>query len=320
MFPRIAALLLSLFVSGSLFAQAWPTGPVKLVVPFPPGGSVDTYARLMGKQLAERLGKPVVIENRAGAGGSVGSELVARSKPDGYTIVWGTVSSHAINNSLYTKIRYDNIKDFAPITQLMEQPLLVVVPVNSPIRNLPDLQRVLQTRSMHLRTGTPGVGTTGHLTMELLKKQTGGDLTHVGYKGSNPMLTDLIGGHIDMGMDNFPSAVVQVRGGKLRAIAVTSEKRSPLLPDVPALNEVVPGAQAVAWQGMFAPAGTPDEIVARLEREIIAILGQPDYVAALAESGSTPTPKPRAEFANFVKAETARWSEIVKASGAKADE
>lgn len=320
MLKRFAALLLFLLASTSLLAQAWPTGPVKLVVPFPPGGSVDTYARLMGKHLAERIGKPVVVENRAGAGGSVGSEMVARSKPDGYTIVWGTVSSHAINNSLYTKIRYDNIKDFAPITQLMEQPLLVVVPTASPIQNLADFQRALQTKSMAFRVGTPGVGTTGHLTMELLKKQTGGNLTHVGYKGSNPMLTDLVGGHIDMGFDNFPSAVALVRGGKLRAIAVTSEKRSALLPDVPALNEAVPGAQAVAWQGMFAPAGTPDDVLARLEREIIAILRQPDYVAALADSGSTPTPKPRAEFANFVKSETARWAEIVKVSGAKADE
>lgn len=320
MLMRIVALLISLVACAPLLAQPWPSGPVKLVVPFPPGGSVDTYARLMGRQLAERIGKPVVVENRAGAGGSLGSETVARSKPDGYTLVWGTVSSHAINNSLYTKIRYDNIKDFAPITQLMEQPLLVVVPVASPIQNLADFQRALQTRSIAFRVGTPGVGTTGHLAMELLKRRTGGDLTHIGYKGSNPMLTDLIGGHIDMGFDNFPSAVAQVRSGKLRAIAVTSEKRSPLLPDLPALNEAIPGVQAVAWQGLFAPAGTPEEVLARLEREVIAILRQPDYIAALVDSGSTPTPKPRAEFANFVKVETARWAEIVKASGAKAEE
>ena len=317
---RIVALALAVLWSPLVWSQAWPAKPLKLVVPYPPGGSVDTYARLVGRNLAERLGTPVVIENRAGAAGSIGSEFVAKSPPDGYTLVWGTVSSHAINMTLYTKIRYDNVKDFAPITQLMEQPLMIVVPVNSKIGSMAELNGLLQTRSARVTVGTAGIGTTGHMTTELIKKRTGGDITHVGYKGSNPMLTDLVGGHIDVGIDNLPSALALTKGGKLKALAVTSQKRSPLAPDVPTLNEVIPGLQAVAWQGLFAPAGTPDAILDRLEHEVTSILKQPDVVFFLAEGGTTAVGSTRADFAAFVKSETTRWAEIVKLSGARADD
>lgn len=320
MLLRILALAFAVLWAPFAWSQAWPAKPLKLVVPYAPGGSVDTYARLVGRNLAERLGKPVVIENRAGAAGSVGSEFVAKSPADGYTLVWGTVSSHAINMTLYTKIRYDNVKDFAPITQLMEQPLMVVVPASSKIANMADLVAMLQSRSTRLTVGSAGVGTTGHMTTELIKKRTGGDLTHVGYKGSNPMLTDLVGGHIDVGIDNLPSAVALTKGGKLRALAVTSQKRSPLAPEVPTLDEIVPGLQAVAWQGLFAPAGTPDAVLDRLEREVTFILKQPDVVSYLAEGGTTAVASSRSDFATFVKSETARWAEIVRLSGARSDE
>ncbi len=320
MLLRILALAFAVLWAPFAWSQAWPAKPLKLVVPYAPGGSVDTYARLVGRNLAERLGKPVVIENRAGAAGSVGSEFVAKSPADGYTLVWGTVSSHAINMTLYTKIRYDNVKDFAPITQLMEQPLMVVVPASSKIANMADLVAMLQSRSTRLTVGSAGVGTTGHMTTELIKKRTGGDLTHVGYKGSNPMLTDLVGGHIDVGIDNLPSALALTKGGKLRALAVTSQKRSPLAPEVPTLDEIVPGLQAVAWQGLFAPAGTPDAVLDRLEREVTFILKQPDVVSYLAEGGTTAVASSRSDFATFVKSETARWAEIVKLSGARSDE
>jgi tripartite-type tricarboxylate transporter receptor subunit TctC len=320
MLLRILALAFAVLWAPFAWSQAWPAKPLKLVVPYAPGGSVDTYARLVGRNLAERLGKPVVIENRAGAAGSVGSEFVAKSPADGYTLVWGTVSSHAINMTLYTKIRYDNVKDFAPITQLMEQPLMVVVPASSKIANMADLVAMLQSRSTRLTVGSAGVGTTGHMTTELIKKRTGGDLTHVGYKGSKPMLTDLVGGHIDVGIDNLPSALALTKGGKLRALAVTSQKRSPLAPEVPTLDEIVPGLQAVAWQGLFAPAGTPDAVLDRLEREVTFILKQPDVVSYLAEGGTTAVASSRSDFATFVKSETARWAEIVRLSGARSDE
>ncbi|MBE0549355.1 MAG: tripartite tricarboxylate transporter substrate binding protein [Rubrivivax sp.] len=317
---RVIALVLALLSAQLAWGQTWPAKPVRLVVPYPPGGSVDTYARLIGQRLAERLGQPVVVDNRAGAAGSIGSEFVAKSAPDGYTLVWGTVSSHAINMTLYTKLRYDNLKDFAPITQLMEQPLMVVVPLNSKINSMAELGQVLQSRSIRLNVGTAGVGTTGHMTTELIKKRTGGDITHVGYRGSNPMLTELMGGHIDVGIDNLPSALALVKAGKLKALAVTSLKRSPLAPDIPTLDEVIPGLQAIAWQGLFAPAGTPDAVLERLEREVTSILRQPDVVAVLAQGGTTPVGSARADFAAFVKAETIRWAEIVRLAGARADD
>ena len=317
---RTVAVALGALVSPALWAQTWPTKPIKIVVPFAAGGSVDTYARQLGVRLAERLGKPVIVENRAGAGGMIGSDYVAKSPPDGYTLVWGTVSSHAINMTLYSKPPYDSVKDFAPVTQLMEQPLMLVVPLNSKIGSLADLHRVLQTRSAKLSVGSAGVGTTGHMTTELIKRRTGGDLVHAGYKGSNPMLTDLIGGHIDMGIDNLPSAIAQVRGGKLKALAITGDKRSPLTPEIPTLSEQLPGLKAVAWQGLFAPSGTPEPVLEQLAREVNAILTQPEFVALLAEGGSSPGALSRGEFGAFVKAETARWAELVKISGARAQE
>lgn len=320
MFVKILALTLTLLLAPFAAAQPYPNKPIKLVVPFPPGGSVDPAARMLATRLAARLGQPVVVENRAGAGGSIGSDFVAKSPPDGYTLIWGTVSSHAINMTLYTKVRYDNIRDFAPITQLFEQPLMVVVPLNSKITSMAELKRVLETRSMKLSVSSPSVGSSGHMINELIKKRTGGDMTHVGYKGSSPMLTDLVGGHIDLGVDNLPSAIALVRAGKLRALAVTSAKRSPLAPDVPTLSEYLPGLEAVAWQGLFAPAGTPEPVLERLEREVTAILKLPEVAQMMSEAGTYPVGNPRAEFANFVKAETARWAEIVKASGARADE
>lgn len=254
----LGALLALLALSGIAWAQSdYPQRPIKLVVPFPPGGSVDPAARLLAPRLSERLGKPVIVENRAGAGGAVGSDFVAKSPPDGYTLVWGTVSSHAINSSLYPKLPYDNLRDFAPVVRLLQQPLMVVVTPDSKLVTAGDLLTALRNRERPLNFGSAGAGTTGHMTGELLKRLTNGDLTHVAYKGSSPMLNDLIGGQIDLGIDNLPSALALARAGKLRALAVTSSERSPLAPEVPALSELIPGMEVVAWQGLFAPAGTP---------------------------------------------------------------
>lgn len=306
--------------SSLIAAQTWPVKPVKLIIPFAPGGPQEIPLRPVSVKLTEVLGQPVIIDFKPGAAAIIGTDFVAKSAPDGYTLIWGTVSSHAINMTLYTKVRYDNIKDFAPITQLFEQPLMVVVPMSSRIANMGDLTKILHTRSMKLSVASPSVGSSGHMINELIKKRTGGDMTHIGYKGSNPMLTDLVGGHIDLGVDNLPSSLALVKSGKLRALAVTSSKRSTLAPDVPTLNEFLPGLEAVAWQGLFAPAGTPDAILERLEREVTAILKQPDVIQSMSESGTFPVGNSRIEFASFVKSETAKWAEIVKASGARSDE
>ena len=243
----VAAMALVLPFAGGANAQSdFPNRPLRLIVPFPPGGSVDVSGRMVAKELGERLGQPVVVENRAGAAGSVGSDVVARSAPDGYTLVWGTVSSHAINMAMYSKIQYDNLRDFAPITQLMEQPLLVVVPTNSPINTYSDLLNAARATPGKLNYGSPGVGTTGHLTGELLKRSMGLDAQHVSYKGSHPMLTDLIGGQIDFGIDNLPSALAQVKGGRLKALAITSKERSALAPEIPTLTETPGGLVVVA--------------------------------------------------------------------------
>lgn len=321
MFKQFLVAVLVVLSSAPTIAQTdYPSKPVRIVVPYPPGGSVDSAARLISQRLTERIGQPVVVENRPGAAGLVGSDFVAKSPPDGYTLVWGTVSSHAINMSLYSKVPYDNLRDFAPITQLLEQPLMIVVPVSSKIGTLQELIRSLRTRSAQYNFGTAGAGTTGHLTGELLKKLTGGDLTHVAYKGSSPMLTDLVGGQIEMGIDNLPSALALVRGGKLKGLAITSLARSRLAPDIPTLSEAIPGLQVVAWQGLFAPAGTPAPILDRLFREIRNILQDPVLNTRLVESGTNPAASSsREEFAAFVRQETLRWAEIVKASGAKVD-
>lgn len=313
-----ASLVAALLCWPALAQSAWPERTVSIVVPYPPGGSVDSSARLVAQTIQPALGQPVIVENRAGAAGAVGSAYVAKAAPDGYTVVWGTVSSHAINMSLYSSLEYDAVADFEPITLLMEQPLMLVVPVASGITSLSEFVEALRDGAS-INIGSAGIGTTGHLTAEFIKKELGADLTHVGYSGSSPMLTDLTGGHIEAGIDNIPSALALVNGGKLRALAVTSASRSPLAPDVPALNEVLPDLSVVAWQGLFAPADTPEEVLDRLNAEVVKALQNPDVAGRLTETGNTLVGNSRAEFSDFVRLENLRWAEIVEASGAKVD-
>jgi tripartite-type tricarboxylate transporter receptor subunit TctC len=314
----LASLALACLCWPALAQSSWPEKVVRIVVPYPPGGSVDSSARLVSQVMQPALGQPVIVENRAGAAGAVGSASVAKADPDGYTLVWGTVSSHAINMSLYADLDYDAVADFAPVTLLMEQPLMLVVPVSSDITSLSGFVDALRGGAS-LNIGSPGIGTTGHLTAEFIKKELGVDITHVGYSGSSPMLTDLAGGHIDAGIDNIPSALALVNGGKLRALAVTRAARSPLAPDVPTLSEALPGLSVVAWQGLFAPAGVPEPVLDRLNAEIVKALHDPQVVARLTETGNTLVGNSRAEFTDFVAAENLRWAEIVKASGAKVE-
>lgn len=313
--------LCAALVAGSAWAQGgFPSKPIRLVVPFAAGGSVDAFSRMVGQRLGERVGQPVVVENRAGAGGAIGTEFVAKAPADGYTLIWGTVSTHAINMAMVPNLRYDGVRDFAPITLLMEQPLLLVVPATSKVMSLQDLIKAQKANPGKSTFGSPGPGTTGHLTGELLKKTFGMDMEHVSYKGSHPMLTDLIGGRLDLGVDNLPTSMAQVKAGRARALAITSLKRSELLPEVPTLSETIAGFQVVAWQGLYAPAGTPEAVLERLSSETRAVLADAGLRAKFVEMGTTAVGSSREELAAFNKAEAARWAELIKSSGIKANQ
>jgi tripartite-type tricarboxylate transporter receptor subunit TctC len=317
-----AALVLG--TAASALAQApaaYPNKPVRIVVALATGGVTDIVARMLGPKLGERLGQPVVVENRPGAAGAVGSEYVAHAPADGYTLIMGTVSSHAINASLYPKLGYNNIRDFAPLSLVSSQPLMLVVHPSVPAGTVPEFIQLLKAKPGKYSFGSSGgAGTSGHLAAELFKMKTGTDMVHIPYKGSGPMITDLIGGQIDLAFDNMPTALAQAKIGKLKALAITSRERSKLVPEVPTVAEFVPGFQIASWQGLFAPAGTPAAILERLSMEVQQIMHTPAMVNQLIAIGVTAEGNTRAEFAAFVKEETERWAEVVRASGARADE
>ena len=318
-------LLASLAIGGSLPAaraqgpDAYPTRLIRIVVPLAAGGVTDIVARTVAERLQRALGQPVVIENRAGGGGSLGAESVAHSPADGYTLLMGTVSSNAINASLYRNLRYDNIRDFAPISLVASGPNMLVVHPSIPATTTAELIKFLQANPGKYAYGSAGVGTSVHLLAELFKRMTGTDITHVPYRGSGPMMTDLIAGVVQMSFDNMPTALAQVRAGNLRALGVTSSERWPTLPDVPTVGETLPGFKGTSWQGLFAPAGVPDPILEKLSAEVRKILHDPDVVKQFLELGTRAGGNTRAEFAAFVASETLHWAEMVKASGAHVD-
>ena len=316
---RILAPVLIAFAAGA-FAQAYPTRPIKLVVPFPPAGSTDLSARAMAGKLGERLGHPIVIENKPGAGGNIGADQVAKAAPDGYTLLVGTVGTHAINSSLYSKMPYDHLKDFAPVILLSTTPNVLVVYPGWPVQSVADVIRAAKAKPGEVTFASSGSGTSIHLSGELFKAMAGLEMTHVPYKGSGPMQIDLISGQVNMSFDNLSAAMAQIKAGKLRALAVTGGTRSPMLPEVPTVAEAgLPGYEATSWNAVFAPAGTPKEIVEKLAREIDAILKSPETRKFFAEQGGEVGGGTPAELAAFVRAESAKWSKVVKASGAKVD-
>jgi tripartite-type tricarboxylate transporter receptor subunit TctC len=305
---------------GIAHAQAWPSKPIKWVVPFAPGGTTDILARTVGEKLAVALGVPVVVENKPGAGGGVGAEIVAKSPPDGYTIMGGTISTHAINASLYAKLPYDPVKDFEPITLIARLPNMLVVNPAVPANNVKELIALLKANPDKYTFASSGNGTSQHLSGELFKTMAGVEMQHVPYKGSPPALQDVVGGQVTMTFDNITTAWPLAKAGKLRALAVTTTKRSAIAPDVPTLAESgLPGFEVGSWQGVFAPAGTPKEIVRRLNAEIVKILGMPDVREKLTALGAEPVGNSPDEFSAMVKAEVVKWSEVVKKSGAKVD-
>jgi len=305
--------------AGSAQAQTtWPTKPIVYVVPFAVGGNTDTLARLLSQKLAAALGQPIVIENKPGAGGNIGSDFVAKSKPDGYTILGGTISSHAINASVYPNMPYDPVKSFEPVILLGSNPLVLAVNPSTPYKSLKEMLDAARAKPGELAFVSPGPGTSPHLAGELLKTLTHVDLTHVPYKGSGPALSDVIGGQVPIIIDTTIVLGAQIKAGKLRPLAVAYPGRLATLPDVPTAAEAgVPGWEVVSWQAVFAPAGTPKPIVQRLNTEIARIMKMPDVQARLADLGVEVGGGPPEQLAEFQKAEIAKWAKVVKAAGVK---
>ena len=305
------------------FAQgSWPTGKaITYMVPFPPGGNTDTLARLIAQPLSTALGTPVVIDNKGGAGGSVGSAIAARAPADGYTLLGGTISSHSINGSLYsTPIGYDMVKSFAPVAMLGLSPLLLVVPANSPMRTLDDVLKASRARNGGLSSGSPGIGTSPHMALELLASQSGVKFTHAPYKGSAPAVQDVIGGQLDMMFDTSLVVGPHIQSGKLRPIAITGNQRVPGFPNVPTIAESgQKGFDMVSWQAMFVPANTPQPVVDRLHAEVMKVLALPDVRARLKGFGMEPSSMTPAQVLAYQKVEVDKWAKVIKAANIKAE-
>ena len=316
----IAAVLSIGNVAPASAQGAYPTKPVRLVVPFPPGGTTDILARAVAQKLSETWGQQVIVDNRPGAGGNIGSELVAKSAPDGYTLLMGTVGTHAINPSLYAKMPYDHVKDFTPVILVAGVPNVLVVNPSLPVNSVSELIAYGKANPNKLNFASSGNGTSIHLSGELFRTMTGVQMTHVPYKGSSPALTDLIAGQVQLMFDNLPSSLQFIRAGKLRALAVTSLERSSALPDVPTLAESgLPGFEASSWFGVLAPAGTPNDIIAKLNTAIAGWLATADAKEKLAAQGAIAAGGAPDAFVRHIAAETSKWAKVVKASGAHVD-
>ncbi|HKE38922.1 MAG TPA: tripartite tricarboxylate transporter substrate binding protein [Casimicrobiaceae bacterium] len=317
---RWATSLLLVCLASASGAQGYPNHAIRLVVPFPAGGTTDILARAVAQKLTEAVGQSVVVDNRPGAGGNIGADVVAKSAPDGYTLLMGTVGTHAINPSLYAKMPYDHVKDFVPVVLVAGVPNVLVVNPSLPVNSVADLIKLAKSKPGSINFASSGNGTSIHLSGELFKTMAGVDMTHVPYKGSAPALTDLIGGQVQVMFDNLPSSLPYIKAGKLRAIAVTSLKRAPALPDVPTISESgLPGFEASSWFGVLAPAGTPPAVVTRLNSEVNKWLQTPEAKEQLLAQGAQAAGDTPEQFAAFIRSETEKWAKVVKASGAKID-
>ena len=301
-------------------ADAYPAKPVRFVVAFPPGGGTDIIARSIAQKLAERIAQQVVVDNRPGAGGNIGTDMVAKSAPDGYTLLMGSAGPLAINASLFGKMPFDPIKDLAPVTLAASTPNVLVVHPALRAATLKELIALAKARPGEINFASSGHGTPAHLAGELFNLMAGVKMVHVPYKGAAPALADLLGGQVQIMFSTMPPALPHVRDGKLRALAVTSAKRSPAAPELPTVDETaLPGFEANTWHGVVVPAGTPGAIVARLNREIAAILNLPDVVERFSSQGAEALGSTPEEFAAYIKSETLKWAKVVRDSGAKAE-
>jgi len=308
-----------LFATTLAQAQPWPAKPVRFVVPFAPGGTTDILARIVGQQLAEGLGQPFVIENRAGAGGNIGAAEVAKAAPDGYTILMGTPGTQAINQYIYDKMPYDTEKDFAAVSFVARVPNVLVVHPGLGLKSLKQLIDYARANPNKLNSASPGAGSTGHLSLELFKKLTGVQIQHVPYKGSGPALNDLIAGQVQMTIDNLPSALPHIQSGKLVALGVTTEQKVAVLPEVPTIASVAPGYEASSWFVVMAPAGTPAPIVQELSGEIDKLLRKPAVLERMKTLGADPVGGTPEQLADHLAAEVKKWRDVARASGAKVD-
>ena len=314
-FRRLPALLLAALCLPAL-AQ-YPAKPVKLIVPYAAGGTTDVLARIVADKLTQSLGQPVVIEYKPGAGGTIGADAAAKSPPDGYTIVMGAPGSHSTAPSLYAKLPFDPVKDFAPIVHVANVPNSIIVHPTVPVKSVVELIAYAKANPGKLTYGSAGTGATTHLTGELFALLADVKLTHVPYKGSAQAMIDLLGGQIQMMFENLPGAASQIRSGKLRGLAVTSLRRSPAFPDLPAVSETLPGFEVVAWFALFAPAGTPPAIVARLNAETDRALKLADVREKIAQAGSDPIGGTPDELARFLAGDIAKWARVTREAGIK---
>ena len=303
-----------------VLAQAFPSKSARLVVPFPPGGPLDAVGRLIAQQLSERWGQSVVVENKSGAGGNIGADFVAKASPDGYTVVMGALSTHAVNPSLYAKMPYDAQKDFAPITRVAITPNVLVVNPSLPVNSVKELIAYAKAHPGKLSFGSGSTGSAGHLAGELLKVDAGIDMVHVPYKGAAPAMQALLAGDTQLMFDNLANAMAQVKAGKLKALAVTTAERSKLAPELPTMAEAgLAGFDISTWFGLFAPAATPADVIAKWNADVTRILESPDVRERLLAQGAEPAPDSAQDFTRFVSNELAKYARIVKASGAKVD-
>ena len=293
-------------------AQAYPTKPITIVVPFAAGGTTDILARLVGQHLSTELGQPVVVENKAGAGGNIGAAFAAKAAADGHTLFMGTVGTHAINAALYKKLPYDPIKDFAPLTRVAMVPNLLVAHPSQPFKTVQEMIAYAKANPGKINFGSPGNGASPHLSGELFKSMAKVELTHIPYKGSAPAVSDLLGNQIAIMFDNMPSVIPHVRSGKLRAIAISTAKRSPELPDVPTIAEAgVPGYEAVSWFGLFAPAATPKPVLDKLSTALSKVLANPEVQKKISAQGGETVNETPAQFAAFIRSETTKWGKVL---------
>ena len=302
------------------FAQSYPTKPVRIIAPFAPGSTIDIIGRIIAPKLHEALGQPVIVENRAGAGGALGMDAAAKSAPDGHTLGIGALGPLAMNPSLYPKTPFDPIKDFAAVSLLATGPVVIAVHPSVPARNVKELVELAKKRPGQLNYGSPGVGTSPHLTGELFKIQTGTDIVHVPYKGNAEAITDLIGGQVSIVFTGVPPVVPLAKAGKVRLLATTGKQRMANLPDVPTIAESgVNGADVLIWYGVVVPAATPKDVVARLNREIVKLMNLPDVREKFAQQSVDPATGTPEDFARLIRDEVARWSKVIRSAGIKVE-
>ena len=317
---RLALVAVAAAPALSIAQEPYPNKPVQLIVSFPPGGASDFFTRSMANELSKIWGQAVVVDNRPGAGGNIGAQAAARARPDGYTIYMSGLNTHAINSTLYKNPGFDHIKDFAPISRVATVPNVLVVNPAVPAKSVSELIRYFKAEPSKAFYASSGSGTGPHMSTELFKNMAGVQISHIPYKGSAAAMSDVMAGNVPMEMDNLPAVLSQIKAGKLRALAVSSKTRVEELPDVPTMIEAgMPGYEVTSWWAMFAPAGTPSTILAKLNADVVKVLSSAQIKEQFTKQGATPTPSTQTELASFVVSETARWGKVIRDAGITAD-